>query len=41
MRKKSILQRLLPWIIALVALAALIVFVFVPIYTREERSFGR
>ena len=41
MRKKSILRRLLPWGIALAALAALIVFVMVPIYTREERSFGR
>ncbi len=41
MRKKSILRRLLPWIIILVALAALIVFVMVPIYSKEERSFGR
>ena len=41
MRKKSILRRLLPWIIVLVALAALIVFVMVPIYSKEERSFGR
>ena len=41
MKKKSIIRRLLPWIIALVALAALIIFVMVPIYSREERSFGR
>ncbi len=41
MRNKSILRRLLPWLIALAALALLIVFVFVPIYSREERSFGR
>ena len=41
MRKKSIIRRLLPWIIALAALALLIVFVFVPIYSRETRSFGR
>ena len=41
MRKKSIIRRLLPWIIVLAALAALIIFVMVPIYSREERSFGR
>ncbi len=41
MRKKSIIRRLLPWLIALAALALLIVFVMVPIYSREERSFGR
>ncbi len=41
MSKKSILRRLLPWAIFLLALALLIIFVFVPIYTREERSFGR
>ncbi len=41
MKKKSIIRRLLPWIIVLVALAALIVFVMVPIYSRQERSFGR
>ena len=41
MKKKSIIRRLLPWIIVLAALAALIVFVMVPIYSREERSFGR
>ena len=41
MRKKSILRRLIPWLIVLLALAALVVFVFVPIYSREERSFGR
>ena len=41
MRKKSIIRRLLPWAIVLAALALLIIFVMVPIYTREERSFGR
>ena len=41
MKKKSIIRRLIPWIIVLVALAALIVFVMVPIYSRQERSFGR
>ena len=41
MKKKSIIRRLIPWIIALAALALLIIFVMVPIYSREERSFGR
>ena len=41
MKTKSIIRRLLPWIIVLAALAALIIFVMVPIYSREERSFGR
>ena len=41
MRKRSILLHLLPWLIALTALALLILFVLVPIYSREERSFGR
>ena len=41
MRKKSILRRLIPWIIALAALAALIFFVFVPMYSQTEKTFGR
>lgn len=41
MRKKSILRRLIPWIIALAAIAALILFVFVPIYSSTDKSFGR
>ena len=41
MKKKSIIRRLLPWIIVLVALAALIVFVMVPIYSRQERSLPK
>lgn len=41
MKKKSIIRRLIPWLVTLVALALLIAFVFVPIYSREERSFGR
>ena len=41
MARKSIIRRLLPWLIALLALGLLIAFVFVPIYTRVERSFGR
>ena len=39
--KKSIIRRLIPWIIVLLALTALIVFVMVPIYSRQEKSFGR
>ena len=41
MRKKSLIRRLIPWIIVLAALAALIIFVFVPLYSAEEKSFGR
>ena len=41
MRKKSIIRRLIPWILILGALAALIVFVFIPIYSAEEKTFGR
>ena len=41
MRKKSIIRRLIPWIIALAALAALVVFVFIPMYSQTEKSFGR
>ena len=40
-KKRSILRRLIPWIIVLLALGALILFVFVPIYSGEEKSFGR
>ena len=39
--KKKIIRRLILWLIALVALAALIVFVFIPIYTVREISSGR
>lgn len=35
-RRKSLAVRLIPWIAALAALAALIVFVFVPIYSGKE-----
>jgi len=41
MRKKKLIWRLLPWIIILGALAALVVFVFVPIYSAKEKTFGR
>ena len=40
-RNKSLLRRLLPWLILLVALAALIIFVFVPIYSEQDPSSGR
>ena len=40
-QKKPIIRRLIPWIIVLLALAALIWFVFVPIYSGSEKSFGR
>ncbi len=38
MRKKSLILRLLPWIIVLGALAALVVFVFIPIYSQSEEK---
>ncbi len=41
MRKKSLIRRLIPWIIALAALAALIIFVFIPMYSGTEKTFGR
>ena len=40
-RKKSVILRLIPWIVILAALAALIWFVFVPIYSGQEKTFGR
>ena len=40
-RNKSILRRLIPWLIIAAALAALIIFVFVPIYSARETDFGR
>ena len=39
-KKRSLILRLLPWLIILAAIAALIVFVFVPIYSQQETSFG-
>ena len=41
MRKKSLIRRLIPWIIALAAVAALIIFVFIPMYSGTEKTFGR
>ena len=40
-RKKSLLLRLLPWVIFLAAIAALVWFVFVPIYSQKEVTFSR
>ena len=37
-RRKSLIRRLLPWVIFLAALAALIIFVFVPIYSQQEAA---
>lgn len=39
MKKKSILRRLIPWIIAVALLAALVIFVGIPLYSqRDEQS---
>ena len=40
-RKKSLIRRLIPWLIAAVALACLIIFVFVPIYSQKEEDSGK
>ena len=40
-RNKTILRRLLPWLLILAAAAALVVFVFVPIYSERDTSSGR
>ena len=39
-KKKSLILRLLPWLIVLAAIAALVIFVFVPIYSQKESKFG-
>ena len=39
--KKKIIRRLIIWLIALIALACLVVFVFVPIYSERDNSSGR
>ena len=36
MRKKSLIRRLIPWLVFLAVLAALILFVFVPIYSQKD-----
>ena len=35
-RKQSLIRRLIPWLIAAIALACLVIFVFVPIYSQKE-----
>ena len=40
-RNKSIIRRLIPWLVILTALAALVIFVFVPIYSEKDNSLGR
>ena len=40
MRKRPFILRLLPWLILLLAVAALVVFVFIPIYSEKETSFS-
>ena len=40
-RKKSIIRRLIPWLIILAALAALVIFVFVPIFSEKEQDNSR
>ena len=39
-KKRSLILRLLPWLIILAAIAALVIFVFIPIYSQQETSFG-
>ena len=39
-QKRSLILRLLPWLIALAAIAALVIFVFIPIYSQQESKFG-
>lgn len=39
-KKRSVLLRLLPWILVLAALAALIFFVFIPIYSQQEEPIS-
>ena len=38
MRKKSLIRRLIPWIIILAALAALVIFVGIPLYGQQEEE---
>ena len=38
MRKKSLLRRLIPWIIAAALIAALVIFVGIPLYGPQEEE---
>ena len=40
MKKKSIIRRLIPWIVALLAIGALIIWVFIPIYSQKENTYS-
>ena len=40
MRKRPFILKLLPWLILLLAVAALVIFVFIPIYSEKETSFS-
>lgn len=39
-KKKSLTLRLVPWFFGLLALAALVIFVFIPIYSQKDNSIG-
>ena len=39
--KKKFIRNLIVWLVAIAALAALIIFVFIPIYSEREVSSGR
>ena len=39
-KRRPLILRLLPWLIVLAAIAALVIFVFVPIYSQKDASFG-
>ena len=40
-QKKKVIRNLILWLVALIALACLVLFVFVPIYSEKEISSGR
>ena len=40
-QKKKVIRNLILWLVALIALACLVLFVFVPIYSEKEVSSGR
>ena len=41
MKKQSILRRLIPWLVALAALAALVIFVGIPLYSQKDEQVTR
>ena len=38
MKKKSILRKILPWVIAAALLAALVIFVGIPLYSQKDEQ---